>query len=300
MNYRHAFHAGNFADVVKHASFARILEYLKEKPAAFRVIDSHAGAGRYDLSGPEASRTGEWREGIGKLLAADRARDLSADVRALLAPYLDVVRAMNDVGGHSAGKGAADAGAVTAYPGSPALAQALMREDDRLTACELEPNAARDLAAALRGDRRASAVAIDGYTALNAYVPPKERRGVVLIDPPFEAEEEHARLGEALAGAHRKWPTGIYVLWYPIKDERETEGFGRRLKTLGISRMLRAELVLTGRPGERLRGSGLVVVNPPWTLEAELQTLLPALATVLSDAAAPGSRTRVDWLVAGM
>jgi 23S rRNA (adenine2030-N6)-methyltransferase len=278
MNYRHAFHAGNFADVVKHAVLARILAHLKEKPAAFRVIDTHAGAGVYDLAGPEAARTGEWRDGIGKLVAAR----LPPAVRDLLAPYLDAVAAFNG-------------DTLKVYPGSPALAQRWLRPQDRLVACEREPNAARALAARTRGDNRVKAIAIDGYTALNAYVPPKERRGVVLIDPPFEQPDESDRLAQALAGAHRKWPTGIYALWYPIKDTRETERFARRLARLGIARMLRAELTLPAKGDERLRGSGLVLVNPPWRLETELGVLLPALADVLAAGSSRGG-TRIGWL----
>jgi len=278
MNYRHAFHAGSFADVVKHAVLARIVAHLKEKPAAFRVIDTHAGAGAYDLAGPEADRTGEWREGVGRLTAAT----LAPALRDLLAPYLDAVAAFND-------------GMLKTYPGSPALAQHWLRTQDRLIACEREPNAARALAARLRGDNRVRTVEIDGYTALNAYVPPKERRGLVLIDPPFEQTDEQGRIADGLAAAHRKWPTGIYALWYPIKDARESDGFARRLARLGIARMLRAELTLSGKGAERLRGSGLVLVNPPWKLEGELGVLLPALAEVLANAPGRGG-TRIGWL----
>jgi 23S rRNA (adenine2030-N6)-methyltransferase len=280
MNYRHAFHAGNFADVVKHAVLARIVVHLKEKPAAFRVIDTHAGAGLYDLAGPEASRTAEWREGIGRLVA----QDLAPAARLLLAPYLEAVAAFNGGGG-----------LFKLYPGSPALMLHWLRPHDRLIACEREPNAARALAALLRRDKRAKALAIDGYTALNAYVPPKERRGLVLIDPPFEQADEFVSLAQGLAGAQRKWPTGIYALWYPIKDTRESEGFARRLARLGIPRMLRAEFLLPAR-GERLRGSGLILVNPPWTLEAELAVLLPALAAALAEATNNGASTRIGWL----
>jgi 23S rRNA (adenine2030-N6)-methyltransferase len=279
MNYRHAFHAGNFADVVKHAALARIITHLKEKPAAFRVIDTHAGAGLYDLSGPEASRTGEWRAGIGRLLAAE----LAPDTRALLGPYLDAVVALNP------GRD------MKVYPGSPALAQSLLRDQDRLMVCEREPQAAHALAMLVRGDPRAKAVEIDGYTALNAYVPPKERRGLVLIDPPYEQPGEFERLVQALAAAHRKWPTGIYALWYPIKNLRETAAFARRLAASGIARVLRAELTLARADSERLGGSGLIVVNPPWRLDEELSALLPALSQALG--AAPAGATRLDWLV---
>jgi 23S rRNA (adenine2030-N6)-methyltransferase len=213
MNYRHAYHAGNFADVVKHAVLCRVLTHLREKPAAFRIIDTHAGAGRYDLAGPEAGKTLEWRDGIGRLMGAT----LPPPVGALLTPYLDAVAALNPDG------------RLARYPGSPVLAQALLRRQDRLIACELEPRAAAALERELAGDNRAKAIAIDGWTALTAYVPPTERRGVVLIDPPFEQPDEFARLGQGLAAAHRKWPTGIYLLWYPIKDPAEVQRFTRGL-----------------------------------------------------------------------
>jgi 23S rRNA (adenine2030-N6)-methyltransferase len=277
MNYRHAFHAGNFADVVKHATLARVIAQLKEKPAAFRVIDTHAGFGLYDLTGPEASRTGEWRAGIGRL----RAARLDAAARGLLAPYLDAVAAFNPDG------------TIAAYPGSPALAQRLLRAHDRLVVCELGSEAAEALAAQMRRDARVKVVAIDGYTALNAYVPPKERRGLVLLDPPFEQPDEFERLVDALAGAHRKWPTGIYLIWYPLKDARATGRFARGLARLGIPRILRAELAIArARAAERLAGTGLIVVNPPWRLEGELNVLLPALARALAE----NGQVRLDWL----
>lgn len=283
MNYRHAYHAGNFADVVKHAIFCRVLTHLRDKPAAFRVIDTHAGAGYYDLAGPEAGKTKEWESGIGRLLAAE----VGPQVAALLTPYLDAVKALNP------------AGDLSTYPGSPKLAQTLLRRQDRLIACEMERNAAAALQHNLRGDSRCKAIAIDGWTALTAYVPPAERRGVVLIDPPFEQPDEFARLAERLAAAHRKWPTGTYLLWYPIKDDAEVAGFVRLLARSGIAKMLRAELnvPVTGASSildTGLRGSGLIAVNPPWTLYGELEALLPVLAKVLSRGA-PGTMT-LHWL----
>src|SRR5208282_2317647 len=212
MNYRHAFHAGNFADVHKHSVLARILVHLRRKPAAFRVIDTHAGAGRYDLSGPEPSRSGEWHQGIERVWEARRRDRLPA----LLTPYLDAVAALNPDG------------KLRVYPGSPLIAETLLRPQDRLIACELEPQSAASLAAALRGDARAKVLAIDGWTALGAYVPPKERRGLVLIDPPFEDATDFTRLSGALAAAHRKWPTGIYMLWYPIKERGAPDALARR------------------------------------------------------------------------
>lgn len=283
MNYRHAFHAGNFADVVKHATLARIIAYLKEKPTAFWVIDTHAGRGQYDLAGPEASRTMEWQDGIGRLLSPTTARSIAAPARALLQPYLEAVAALNS------------GERLTVYPGSPALVRMWLRDQDRLTACELEPTAADALATAMRRDPRVTVVAIDGYVALNAYVPPKERRGLVLVDPPFEQPGEFERLTEGLARAHRKWPTGTYLFWYPLKDLRETDAFARRIARLGVPRILRAELTVSGgRATEGLTGSGLIVVNPPWTLEEDLRVLLPALKSVLARDA--GGGMRLDWL----
>jgi 23S rRNA (adenine2030-N6)-methyltransferase len=281
MNYRHAFHAGNFADVVKHAVLARIVVYLKEKPAAFRVIDTHAGAGLYDLSGDEASRTGEWREGIGRLTAA--APSLPAAARDLLAPYLDAAASFNRDG------------EMRVYPGSPALVQSWLRTQDRLVVCEKEPIAARALASRMQGDRRVKALTLDGYVTLNAQVPPPERRGLVLIDPPFEQPDEFDALVRALAGAHRKWATGIYMLWYPIKDMRQNDAFARKISRLEIPKVLRAELNLSRRPDGKLAGSGIIIVNPPWTLHGELEVLLPALSAIFGATQKGGSC--LDWLV---
>ena len=266
MNYRHAFHAGGFADVFKHAVLCRILHYLRTKPAAFRVIDTHAGAGLYDLAGPEASRGGEWHDGIERLMAAQ----LAAPVAALLAPYLEVIGALNE------------RDRLKTYPGSPALARAWLRPQDRLIACEIEPQAAAALRQNLRGDTRIKTLEIDGWTALGAYVPPKERRGLVLVDPPFEQDSDFFRLARGLTAAHRKWATGIYALWYPIKGRSEPDALAKSLRRLGIAKMLCAELIVAPLSDPtRLNGCGLILVNPPWTLESELSVLLPALAGIL-------------------
>ncbi len=277
MNYRHAFHAGNFADVHKHSVLTRILVHLCLKPAAFRVIDTHAGAGRYDLSGPEPSRSGEWRYGIERVWEARRL----GPPQALLTRYLDEVAALNPDG------------KLRIYPGSPLIAENLLRPQDRLIACELEPRSAALLAGALRRDRRAKVLAIDGWTALGAYVPPKERRGLVIVDPPFEEAADFMRLSNALAVGYRKWPTGIYLLWYPIKERAAPDAFARRLQKLGVPNVLRSELTLgPPRAAAGLVGSGLIVVNPPFTLEGDLRTFMPALAGMLS----PRAACRTDWL----
>lgn len=279
MNYRHAFHAGNFADVVKHAILSRLVAHLRKKESAFRVIDTHAGAGSYDLTGPEALRSPEWRDGIGRLLDAD----VDPAALPLLADYLAAVRAINPPG------------KIIRYPGSPLLVRAWLRRADRLIACELEPSAAKALAHNLHGERRAKVVAIDGWTALSAYIPPKERRGLVLIDPPYEQPDEFARLAAALCAAVDKWPTGVFFAWYPIKNASQIVALLRDLRARKMTNMLRAEFTLSSSPDDtKLRGSGQLIVNPPWTLEQELKILLPALAKIL----APGVKdaVRLDWL----
>jgi 23S rRNA (adenine2030-N6)-methyltransferase len=279
MNYRHAFHAGSFADVFKHAVLCRILHYLREKPAAFRVIDTHAGAGLYDLAGTEAARGGEWHDGIEKLLAAT----LPADVAALLTPYLDVIGALNE------------RNRLKVYPGSPAIARAWLRPQDRLIACEIEPQASAALARNLRGDTRIKALPIDGWTALSAYVPPVERRGLVVVDPPFEEVADFHRLSHCFAAAHRKWATGIFLLWYPIKDRGEPDALAKRLRRLALPKLLRAELIVAPLSDPtKLNGCGLILVNPPWRLAEELAILLPALAKILGRGPKPGFR--LDWL----
>lgn len=271
MNYRHAFHAGNFADVHKHAVLAWILTYLRGKPAPFRVIDTHAGQGRYDLFSRDARRSGEWRDGIGlvwKLCAERRAP------QEFLAPYLNVLSQFNP------------GGELRIYPGSPLICATLLRPQDRLIACELEPRSASMLAAALRGERRAKVVAIDGWTALGAYVPPKERRGLVLVDPPFEDANEFHRLSDRLVAAYRKWPGGIYMAWYPIKDRKQPDALARQVRRFAGAKMLRSEVILREpRRHGGLLGSGLLLINPPFTLEPQLNVFLPVLGEWLSSMA---------------
>ena len=277
MNYRHAFHAGNFADVVKHAALALLIERLKAKEAAFRVVDTHAGVGVYDLAGDEATRTGEWRHGVGRLYD----RPLAPALAELLAPWLAAVRAANGDG------------PLRRYPGSPAIARHLLRRQDRLTAVELHPEDAASLARQFAGDRQVKVVELDGWLALGSFVPPKERRGLVLVDPPFEARDEFDRLLAGLENAHRRWPTGIYALWYPVKDLAAVDRFRGGLKQSGIPRLLRAELTVRDRATpDRFNGTGLVICNPPWRFAETLDTLLSGLSSVLADG--PGAGVLVD------
>jgi 23S rRNA (adenine2030-N6)-methyltransferase len=275
VNYRHAFHAGGFVDVMKHAILVRLVEYLKLKPAAFRVIDTHAGIGRYSLTGDEARRSPEWLDGVGRLLQAE----LPPPAKALLQPYLDIVGAENPNG------------TLARYPGSPLIVRKLFRPQDRLSALELHPADYRKLRDLFAGDVQVRVTELDGWLALNAYLPPKEKRGLVLVDPPFEEPGEFARLAEGLAKAHRKWEGGLYALWYPLKDPREVNAFIADLKATGIARMLRAELTVSPPAAGTLYGSGLVLVNPPFTLEAELNIILPALAKTLGHGG-----HRLEWV----
>ena len=261
-----------------------MLHYLREKPAPFRVIDTHAGTGLYDLTSAEANRGGEWHDGVERLLTAIAVGGLSEKVETLLAPLLEVIGALNAPG------------KLTVYPGSPALTRAWLRGDDRLIACEVESRAATALARHLRGDARIKTLEIDGWTALSAYVPPPERRGLVLVDPPFEESADFHRLSHMLGQAHRKWATGIYALWYPIKGRADPDELAKRLRRLGIAKILRAELIVSPvSDPTRLNGSGLILVNPPWTLEAELAVLLPALVQLL-ERQPKGGGFRLDWI----
>lgn len=283
MNYRHAFHAGNFADVIKHIVLARILTYLQDKPAAFRVIDTHAGAGLYDLDSDEARRSGEWLTGIARLMQAR----LSNETAALTKPYLDIVRAFNPKG------------ELRAYPGSPLIARGLLRPQDRLVACELEPKARKALIDALRRDEQARVVDLDGWVALPAFVPPKERRGLVLIDPPFEAKDEFERLGETFSVAFAKWPTGIYVIWYPAKSRRATDTLAQTVARLAAAakppgKCLRLEFSVAPQADSKaLTSAGLLIVNPPYTLQGELKTILPELEIPLGQGGAARFRLEV-------
>jgi 23S rRNA (adenine2030-N6)-methyltransferase len=282
MNYRHAYHAGNFADVLKHSVLALILQHLKQKDAPFRVIDTHAGIARYDLTGPQAAKTGEWRDGIGRLLGPGSA-SMPADVAAHLAPYLQTVMALNTDGG------------LRHYPGSPMVALALMRDADRLAANELHPEDVAALDDAIGHDRRARILRLDAYTALKSLLPPPERRGAVLIDPPFEVRDEFDRLTRGLLEAMRRFATGTYLIWYPIKDRTAVTAFHDEVIAARYEKAIATELIV-GATGNAvaLNGCGLLVINPPHTLKAAAETLLPYFAKQLAQG--PGSISQIRWL----
>lgn len=286
MNYRHSYHAGNFADVLKHAVLAAVLDYLKRKDPGFRIIDTHAGIGIYDLSSVEAQKTGEWRDGVGRVMDAD----LSEPLAAFLSPWLEAVRALNPQ------VEAETETALQLYPGSPKLARMLMRKQDRLSAIELHPADAEILKSAFEGDYQVRVTELDGWLALGAHLPPKERRGLVLIDPPFEQKGEFDRMVDGLARATRRFATGTYMLWHPIKADSPLEAFDAKLTALGRPRTLTVRLLIRdNKTAPGLNGSGLVIVNPPFTLEAELSAVLPELAALLAQG--PGASAEIRMLV---
>lgn len=272
MNYRHGFHAGNFADVFKHALLARLLVYLARKETPFRVIDTHAGEGAYDLAADEANRTGEWRGGIGRL--ADLS-DAPAAARELLAPYLDCIGARDGEGRPSL------------YPGSPLIAQRLMRPQDRALLCELRPDGFAALRRRFGRDARIKTIHLDGYVGLGGFVPPRERRGLALIDPPFERTDEFDAMLYALRNAYNKWPAGIYALWHPVKYADDVRRLYDAIAAADIRRVMVFQLCVGGG-ADGLRETGLVVVNPPFTFEDEARTLLGFLADRLAQGQGAG------------
>lgn len=274
MNYRHGYHAGNFADVLKHTALCELLRLLTAKDKKLFVLDTHAGAGGYDLGGNLARRTGEAETGIVRLAAAPRA-----GMPAAVARYLAAVAAYDRKFGPASGQ-------PRRYPGSPRLVRAALRPGDRFVACELHPDEALALKREFAGDRAVEVRQADGYKALKALLPPVERRGLVLIDPPFEVTDEYERLLRALRQGVRRFATGCYAVWYPIKDEMAA-AFARELAAF---RPLVLELRLDGIAPSRLAACGLAVINPPWRFEEAMREALPWIAANLG----PGVTWAVD------
>ena len=262
MNYRHVFHAGNHADVFKHAALTLILTQLAAKPQPFAVLDTHAGVGAYDLTSEDARRTGEYEAGaqlvFGRPLAAAPA-------------YVDLLAAMNPDG------------RLANYPGSPEIARRLARATDRLILCELHPDDAAALKMRYRADPRIHVHRRDGYEAAAALVPPPERRGLVLIDPPYEAPDETARVAAALAAGLRKWPTGIFCVWYPIKDRKIGDALAKAARAGDFPKTLRAEFLAYPLDGEAMAGGGLLIANAPWKLGEQLDVLCRELHPILGE-----------------
>jgi 23S rRNA (adenine2030-N6)-methyltransferase len=284
MNYRHAFHAGNHADVLKHVVLAWMIERLKAKAAPFRVLDSHAGIGIYDLTGEAAGRTGEWRDGVGRLHdETGAALPLSPPAEAVLAPWRSAVAAVNDNG------------ALRRYPGSPEIARLALRPQDRLALNELHPEDHASLASAYRRDARIRITNRDADLVVKAQLPPPERRGIVLIDPAYEATDEAGRAIAMLAEGHRRFASGIFVLWYPVTGDDLSRRIERDAKALALPKTLDIRLdVRQPVRGGGLAGSGLLIVNPPWPLEETLRDLLPELVERLRQGRGAGST--LAWL----
>lgn len=281
MKYRHAFHAGNHADVLKHIILLALVDALKRKDTPFFVLDTHAGRGRYLLGGVESRKTSEAEDGVFKLAGEPRLPELAER-------YLRAVEANNPVG------------ALVAYPGSPLLVAQALREQDRLAACELQPEEAQALKELFAHDSRVAVHARDGYAAMKALLPPRSgetriARGLVLIDPPYEAQDaEYPQIISALRESLERWPAATYAVWYPIKQRRSLLPFFRKAAALPAKSSFVAELQV--RPDDsplRLNGSGMLVVNPPWQLEQAIAPVLPVLQKVLGE---PGASTRLEWL----
>lgn len=251
MNYRHAYHAGNFADCMKHALLTWLVRALARKAKPFGALDTHAGMGRYSLEADPAQRTGEWREGIARLLHDPPA------------PLRDYVALVHQLG---------------PYPGSPALVRALLRPDDRLVCCELHPEDHAALRRLFARDRQVAVHRRDGYEALGALLPPPQRRGLVLVDPPFERPDEFARLAAGLGVAAARFPGGVLAAWYPIKGRAPVRAFHAALRQSGLRDLVAAELVLREPvDAARLNGCGLVVRNPPFGFTQEAPSVLASL-----------------------
>ncbi len=279
MNYRHSYHAGNFADVFKHVQLTLLLQALRSKESPFCYLDTHAGTGRYDLQGATAQKTGEYLQGVMRFWQHGNVVDSVA-----LADYITAVRALNPDG------------ELRYYPGSPRIARHFLRPQDRMVLMELHAEDAVFLKREFRGDKQVHVHCADGYTGLKAFLPPPEKRGLVLIDPPFEDGNEFERLTDSLRIAYQRWPTGIFAIWYPLKDNYRVQHFHRQLVASGLRKLLLVEMHLhTHPPVNILYGCGMIIVNPPWQIDEKLRVLLPQLLAGLQ----PGGegKTRVEWLV---
>jgi 23S rRNA (adenine2030-N6)-methyltransferase len=286
VNYRHHFHAGNFADVVKHALLVQLIRALQKKEKGFLYLDTHAGRGSYDLlaaaQGDSLVRQPEWPNGIGRLRGA-------VETPAELAEYLALVREFDRNQGNSSV-------APRFYPGSPWIARLLARPQDRLALCEKQPEECAALREGFQFSPRTTVQEMDGYVALRAMLPPPERRALVLIDPPFETQDEFAQIGAALDEGLRRFPSGVFAIWYPLTERARVDAFFAEVFALKPPPTLAAELAIAGDHALiKMKGCGLVILNPPWGFAAAAQVTLGFLADVLAQS--PGARENVSWLV---
>ncbi|CAM3768554.1 23S rRNA (adenine(2030)-N(6))-methyltransferase RlmJ [Xenorhabdus thuongxuanensis] len=277
LSYRHSFHAGNHADVLKHVVQSLIIESFKVKEKPFLYLDTHSGAGRYHLSGEHAERTGEYLEGIARIWQRD-------DIPEELAAYMDVVKALNPQG------------SLRYYPGSPLIARHLLREHDELNLSELHPSDFPLLRTEFSRDRRARVLREDGFQQLKSKLPPKSRRGFVLIDPPYELKSDYQNVVLGIQEGYKRFATGTYALWYPVVLRQQIKRLVKGLEATGIRKILQIELGM--RPDSDQRGmtaSGMIVINPPWKLEQQMKVVLPWLHQVLVPEGT--GHTSVEWIV---
>lgn len=285
MNYRHVYHAGNHADVLKHIVMLRAFLHLQKKDKPFLFLDAHAGTGLYALWGDEALKTLEWQDGVGRFYdPAGKAVSLTADAEALIAPWRQVIASVNATGQP-----------LSHYPGSPGFALSVLRQSDRVILNEMHPDDHGKLADFAARDRRVMLVEGDAAIAVKAHLPPPERRGFILIDPPYEREDEARRAVQMLRDGHRRFATGAFALWYPVTGDGLSETIAKEAQALAIPKMLRIELLVRqAAPDGGLAGSGLILVNPPWPLADDLAVLGPALRERLKQS--DGAAWSIDWL----
>ncbi|ALG67169.1 23S rRNA (adenine(2030)-N(6))-methyltransferase RlmJ [Beggiatoa leptomitoformis] len=277
MNYRHSYHAGNFADVFKHITLIALLQHLQQKTNPFCYLETHAGIGGYDLNAEEARKTLEYQNGIEKLLQ-------NPIDHPLLQVYQELIKSYNE-----------ETASIRYYPGSPLIAYHFLREQDRAVYIELHEEAANALKQLFKSYKHVAVHNMDGYQALKAFLPPKEKRGLVLIDPPFESPDEFTHLIKHIKIAYKRWATGTYAIWYPIKQYTDILPFHRQIRELGIPKILSTEFcIYPDDTNLRLNGCGLIIINPPWQLDDKLKTILPHLCNALTQD--PHRRYRVEWL----
>ncbi|ENM3806401.1 23S rRNA (adenine(2030)-N(6))-methyltransferase RlmJ [Vibrio cholerae] len=276
LSYRHSFHTGNHADVLKHIVQSLILNSLQQKEKPFVYHDTHSGVGRYDLTHEWSEKTGEYKQGIARVWQQD-------NIPAELDSYLDAIRQLNQ--GET----------LRYYPGSPRVARAHLREQDRMVLTELHPSDYPLLEQEFHRDRQVSIYKEDGFARLKASLPPQERRGLVLIDPPYELAKEYRDVVQAIAQSYKRWATGIYAIWYPVVNRCDIDDMVEGLQGLGIRKILQIELGVSPDTNERgMTASGMIVVNPPWTLESQMQTILPFLKQAIAPAT---GHYKVEWVV---
>ncbi|EOW6616106.1 23S rRNA (adenine(2030)-N(6))-methyltransferase RlmJ [Vibrio fluvialis] len=276
LSYRHSFHAGNHADVVKHIVQSLILSALQQKDKPFVYHDTHSGVGRYDLTHEWSEKTGEYKQGIARLW---QQTEVPEDIHS----YLDAIKALNDDG------------ELRYYPGSPRVARAHLRSHDRMVLTELHPSDYPLLEQEFHRDRQVAIFKEDGFARLKGSLPPKERRGLVLIDPPYELAKEYSDVVQAIAQSYKRWATGIYAIWYPVVNRCDIDDMIEGLQGLGIRKILQIELGVSPDTNERgMTASGMIVINPPWKLESQMQSILP----FLKEAIAPATgHYKVEWIV---